>query len=248
MNRYSSTLVVGAGIYGLTAARELVKRGHNVTVIDPGPIPHPLGVSSADGEFIGGDTVVVCAGAWTQLLVREIEAHMRASGHPVFHLRPSRPELFTPPNFSTFTADIANTGWYGFPLHPREGVVKIANHGSGREIHPRAPREVTEEEERSLRAMLADTFLSLTDAPVVYTRRCLYSDTLDENFWIDRHPEIPGLVVAAGGSGHGFKMAPVLGGIFADAVERKKNRWSEKFRWRELDPGTPGKEAARFHR
>jgi glycine/D-amino acid oxidase-like deaminating enzyme len=52
-----------------------------------------------------------------------------------------------------------------------------------------------------------------------------------------------GLTIAAGDCGHGFKFAPVLGGIIADAVEGKVN---PKFRWRpEVKPGV-AKEAARF--
>jgi glycine/D-amino acid oxidase-like deaminating enzyme len=39
-------------------------------------------------------------------------------------------------------------------------------------------------------------------------------------------------VVAAGDSGHGFKFAPVLGGLIADVVERRPNSWSPRFAWR----------------
>ena len=40
------TLIVGAGVFGLTAAVELAERGHRVTVIDPGPVPHPWAASN----------------------------------------------------------------------------------------------------------------------------------------------------------------------------------------------------------
>ena len=39
-------VVVGAGINGVTAALELKKRGHDVVLIDPGPLPHPLAAST----------------------------------------------------------------------------------------------------------------------------------------------------------------------------------------------------------
>src|SRR3982751_3627515 len=39
-------LVAGAGVFGVTAAIELRKRGHSVTLIDPGPLPHPLAAST----------------------------------------------------------------------------------------------------------------------------------------------------------------------------------------------------------
>src|SRR5271169_1439756 len=40
------TLVVGAGIFGVTAALELRERGHDVVLLDPGPLPHPLAAST----------------------------------------------------------------------------------------------------------------------------------------------------------------------------------------------------------
>src|ERR1700676_4858860 len=39
-------IVVGAGINGVTTAIELKKRGHDVILIDPGPLPHPLAAST----------------------------------------------------------------------------------------------------------------------------------------------------------------------------------------------------------
>src|SRR5262249_30516505 len=42
----SRIIVVGAGINGVTAAIELKKRGHEVMVVDPGPLPHALAAST----------------------------------------------------------------------------------------------------------------------------------------------------------------------------------------------------------
>src|SRR5262245_22026439 len=42
----SRIIVVGAGINGVTAAIEINKRGHEVVLIDPGPLPHPLAAST----------------------------------------------------------------------------------------------------------------------------------------------------------------------------------------------------------
>src|SRR5205809_6984356 len=39
-------IVVGAGINGVVAAIELRKRGHEVVLVDPGPLPHPLAAST----------------------------------------------------------------------------------------------------------------------------------------------------------------------------------------------------------
>jgi glycine/D-amino acid oxidase-like deaminating enzyme len=54
------------------------------------------------------------------------------------------------------------------------------------------------------------------------------------------------LIVAAGGSGHAFKFAPVLGPLTADVVERKPNAWAERFRWRVLNGDVTFQEASRY--
>ena len=101
---------------------------------------------------------------------------MKATGHPVFWLKPVDPKLFTPPNFSVFAADISNSGWYGFPYLPHLGVVKIAKHTNGIEIHPeKEDRQIRDEEVRDMRNFIAMTFPTLLNAPLVFTRRCLYN-------------------------------------------------------------------------
>ena len=222
-----------------------LREGNQFTGLDEGD-GRVKGVLFDNGQRISGDLVVMAVGAWTPYVLPFTRKFFRATGQPVFHLKPRQPELFAPERFPVFGADISTTGYYGFPLS-RDGVVKIANHGPGREMSPESPeRAVTPQEEKDLREFLSWTFPTLTDAPIVYKRICLYCDTRDGHFWIAPDPERPGLVVATGDSGHGFKFAPVLGEIVADSVEGKSNPLLEKFRWRpEIRPGET-KEAARF--
>jgi sarcosine oxidase / L-pipecolate oxidase len=203
------------------------------------------GIAFNNGERIAGDLVVMAVGAWTPYLLPFTKKFFRTSGQPVFHLKPRQPELFASERFPVFGAEITTTGYYGFPLN-REGLVKIANHGLGREMSPESPqRSVTFEEEENLREFLSWAFPALANAPIVYTRLCMYCDTHDGNFWIARDPEREGLVIAAGDCGHGFKFAPVLGEIIADTVEGKSNPILEKFRWRPEVPVGAGIDAAR---
>jgi glycine/D-amino acid oxidase-like deaminating enzyme len=205
------------------------------------------GIVLDDGERIASDRVVMTVGAWTPYLLPFTKKFFRASGQPVFHLKPRQPELFTHERFPVFGADITTTGYYGFPLN-RDGIVKIANHGPGREMSPESSqRIVTAKDEANLRNFLSWALPDLADAQIVYTRVCMYCETHDGNFWIAQDPEREGLVIAAGDCGHGFKFAPVLGAIIADAVEEKSNPILEKFRWRpEVRTGS-GTDVARFH-
>jgi glycine/D-amino acid oxidase-like deaminating enzyme len=45
---------------------------------------------------------------------------------------------------------------------------------------------------------------------------CLYTNTPDEDFIVDRAPGARRVWVAAGLSGHGFKLAPALGGALVE--------------------------------
>jgi glycine/D-amino acid oxidase-like deaminating enzyme len=191
---------------------------------------------------VTANLVVVCAGAWTPKLVPELAPHLRAVGQPVFHLRPSDPSPFAAPHLPVFGADITRTGYYGFPL--TDGIVKIANHGVG--IQSPRERVVTADQEAALRTMLADALPTLADAPIVLRRLCVYGDSRDEHFWIAPHPERPGLAVAAGGSGHAFKFAPVLGELIAALALGEPHPLAYKFRWRADAIDAPGAEAARF--
>ena len=208
---------------------------------------HMEAVATREGERFAAGHVIVCAGNFTPYLVPELKPYMKVTGHPVFHVKPSRPELFTPPNFGVFGADNSNSGWYGFSYHPTEKVVKIANHGVGLELHPEHDeRIVTQADKDHFRNFLKESFPTLANDPIVYTRRCCYTDTLDGHFWIDNHPEIKGLSIGSGGSGHGMKMGPVLGQMIAAVAEGGSHKWSDRYRWRDLSSNTIQEEEARF--
>lgn len=189
------------------------------------------GIVTTGGEHVKADVVLVAAGAWTPLVAPQLSQAMWPVAQPVFHLRPDDPAPWRPPRFTVWAAAIASTGWYGFPANA-SGIVKIANHGPGRRVHPDAPRAIEPADERKLRAFLGESLPALAEAPLVLAKTCLYCDSFDGDFWIGRDPDRPGLAVAAGDSGHGFKFAPVLGEVIADAIEEKRSRFTERFAWR----------------
>ena len=203
-----------------------------VTVLGDCPIDRIVDDGALSGPSrLPADEIVVCAGAWTPLLVPELAADLRAVGQPVFHLRPTDRAPFLEPRFPVFGADIVRTGYYGFPVQ-LDGVVKIANHGTGIPLAPDGPRRTSPAQEAQLRDFLRASFPGLADAPIVARRLCVYCDTRDAHFWIARHPARPNLTVAAGGSGHAFKFAPVIGPIIADTLLGIAHPLAHKFRWR----------------
>jgi glycine/D-amino acid oxidase-like deaminating enzyme len=68
------------------------------------------------------------------------------------------------------------------------------------------------------RGYLARRFPALADAPLVRTRVCQYERTPDSHLVMDHHPEYQNVWMVGGGSGHGFKLGPVLGELLSRVV------------------------------
>jgi len=198
------------------------------------------GVETSDGREIPADIVVVAGGAWTTNLIPHLKNFMKPSGQIVFHFQPENPSEFDGKKFPPYMADIHATGFYGFPAHPKDGRVKIGHHSVGYELSDLTPtgiqdtlKQIKEKSERNFRRFILKSFPKLIDAPAIYSRVCLYCDTIDGDFLIDDDPYTKGLVIAAGGCGHAFKFAPVLGEIIADVVEKQpKTKITHKFKYR----------------
>lgn len=115
-----------------------------------------------------------------------------------------------------FVFDLDDDFYYGFPQIDGESV-KTAGH---RRFEPlEKPEDKDEAPSRarieSLRRFVRDCLPFASDRLLRWSN-CIYTMTPDEDFVIDRHPETPELVFAAGFSGHGFKFASVVGEILAD--------------------------------
>jgi glycine/D-amino acid oxidase-like deaminating enzyme len=53
----------------------------------------------------------------------------------------------------------------------------------------------------------------------------MFTNTPDEHFVLDVHPELEEVSIAAGFSGHGFKFCSVVGEIMADLATAGRTRW-----------------------
>ena len=131
-------------------------------------------------------------------------------------LQPTRPELFEPERFPVFLIDVPDGSYYGFPVHDVPGFK------FGRYHHLREPidpddrdRTARPEDETILRAFATRYFPDGAGATVML-KACIFTNTPDEHFIIDRLPESPQVSVAAACSGHGYKFCSVIGEIMAD--------------------------------
>ena len=193
-------------------------------------------VGLADDGLLRADRIVVAAGAWTTELLPQ--APLEASGQPVLYLRPSRPERFA--DTPVWALDLPQTGFYGFPV-TADGVVKVGHHGAGvtRRLQVRTVGDATV---GRFRAFFREAIPELAGARIERTRVCFYCDAPGGRFLIDRVPGHDRIVVAAGGSGHGFKFAPVIGDLITAVVTDTDHPRRSATAWR--DPAPTG-DAAR---
>jgi glycine/D-amino acid oxidase-like deaminating enzyme len=108
--------------------------------------------------------------------------------------------------------------FYGIPGNAHRGF-KVADDTPGPEIDPTsAAREPSRPGIDAARALLRQRFPLLAGAPLLGSEVCQYESTPDSHFIVDRHPAADNVWIAGGGSGHGFKMGPVIGEILASCL------------------------------
>jgi sarcosine oxidase len=162
--------------------------------------------------------VIFACGAYTSDVLRDKRVEVRAERIPLFWLQPSEPEHFELGRLPVYLWQQPNGDhFYGFP-HLEWPGVKVARHHSHDMCDPATvDRQVNAEDERRLREVIAHRLPTL-NGPVVSSLICMYENSPDEHFIIDRLPDRPNVIFGAGFSGHGFKFASVVGEILADMV------------------------------
>lgn len=217
--------------------QELVKEGKKVT-----------GVLLKDSSTIHADLVVLATGAWTGKLV-DLRGRATATGQVLLYLDLTAAEQEKLGKMPVLLN--LSTGLFIIP--PANRILKVARHaygylnptkikhpgGSGEVIEVSVPRTsvddpaqwVPKEGEDDCRRALREIIPSLGDRPFKEARICWYTDTPQGDFLITYHPDLEGLFLATGGSGHGYKFLPVIGDKIVDCIcgncpEEFKEKWA----------------------
>ncbi|MBR9990215.1 MAG: N-methyl-L-tryptophan oxidase [Gemmatimonadetes bacterium] len=96
--------------------------------------------------------------------------------------------------------------------------VKAGLHHHGAIVTPETvDRTVSTLEEQLLRALLED-WMPGSAHHAVDASVCLYTNTPDHHFLVDRHPSHENVLLLSACSGHGFKFAPALAEVAADLM------------------------------
>jgi sarcosine oxidase len=162
------------------------------------------------------DRLVLCAGAWAGRLVPRLAVAARPERQVLAWFQPMRPELFTPERFPVFVLDVDGASYYGFPIFDAPGL-KIGRYHHLREpIDPDdADRSTHPEDEAILRAFVV-RHMPEGAGQTILLKTCIFTNSPDEHFIIDRLPDAPQVSVAAGFSGHGYKFCSLVGEVMAD--------------------------------
>lgn len=166
-------------------------------------------------------SLVISAGAWAGRLLADLEPPLTVERQVQFWFEPVREHA----SFSAARCPVHL--WqlddrqlaYGFP-DLGDGV-KVARHHGGVSVSPDGlKREIDADEIAQMRGMVR-RFLPNADGDFRSAAVCLYTNTPDGHFWIDRHPAHANVLIVSPCSGHGFKFASAIGEIVADLATRR---------------------------
>jgi len=147
-----------------------------------------------------------------------IGRRVQSTRQEVFYFgTPAGDERFLEPRLPVWV-DLSGHFMYGIPGNLHRGF-KVADDARGPEFDPTDGSRIPSlDVERTLRAFVSGRFPALKDAPVLGAEVCQYENSPDGQFIVDRHPAMPDVWIAGGGSGHRYKMGPALGEMLARQV------------------------------
>jgi sarcosine oxidase len=196
---------VRAFLEGARAAKAELRYGEPAREWTSGP--EGLHVRTARANY-GGGALVLTAGAGMGELVAELRAHLRVERQVFAHFAPaSGRAALESGRFPIFCLEEPDGAfYYGFP--DLGGGCKIARHHGQADIP-------------EIRAFL-ERRLPQANGALRGREECLYTNTPDCHFLVDRHPRHDEVIVASVCSGHGFKFAAVMGEIIAGLVQGRR--------------------------
>lgn len=169
-------------------------------------------------ETYQAQNLLITAGAWTGEVLAELGLKLTVTRQTWGWFWPPDPTPFQYDAFPCWFYECPDGGGhYGFPMMPSDPGFKLAQHlpSSISGGPDRISREITAEDEALLREFLQE-IIPGAHGDLLAIRTCLYTNSPDGHFIIDRHPKSERVHFACGFSGHGFKFASVMGEVLAD--------------------------------
>jgi sarcosine oxidase len=188
-----------------------------------------------DAATYRADRLIVTAGAWAGTVLSSLGLPLTVLRKVVWWVAVEDPGQYALGRFPIFISEGPEGIVYGFPIHGPDGL-KIGNHAGGQVTSPESVDRVAHDDELDeIRPFARRALRGVTDR-VLDRAVCLYTMTPDRDFIVDRHPELPRVVFAAGFSGHGFKFAPEIGDLLAELALDESAAPFPRFALRRLLP------------
>jgi len=175
-------------------------------------------------------SVVITVGPWVNRVLKPLGVTIPLSIQrmSVCYWPVVEPQLYSPDKFPCFifcaSCGRRDIHVYGFPGFEYPGLIKICPHHGVEISNPDYRDASTKENDVNIERVaevIKSYFPGVKPQPSI-VETCIYSVTPDHLFVLDRHPEFQNIVIGAGFSGHGFKMAPVVGKILSQMALGEK--------------------------
>jgi len=175
-------------------------------------------------------TLVITAGAWAGKMIPGLSNKIKVTRQLIAWIKTKNDGQFALNKFPCWMIgdDDKHGCYYGFPLLDTKKFgepagLKLAHHFPAQPADPDHVNRETKEEDLENVNYCLNKYLPGAFDSILHTKICLYANSPDENFIIDKLPGYEeNISIACGFSGHGFKFAPVVGEILADlAIEGK---------------------------
>lgn len=188
-------------------------RAHGAELVDGSRVaeflPDRPAVRLEDGRTVGGDALLLAAGAWTVRLVPALAERLQPSRQTVVYVRPPAEFEGAWRDGPILTHKDSRSGLVFYALPAVAGIAaKLGDHRFTKGGDPDADRTPCRAEIEAILALARSTLAEAERYEVLEPRSCFYTVTADERFLAER---LGRTLVVSACSGHGFKFGALLG-------------------------------------
>lgn len=185
------------------------------------PNDNAVTLHTVAGEQYHGREVVIAMGAWATNLLNQLDItlDLTVTQEQIAYFRPKDKAVNHAVGVMPNCLDY-HTAQPMYSLAEVDGHgVKVGWHHTGKLIDADVPLPIDTHNLATVQDFVRQRYPHLDPNPSL-VKPCLYTNSPDYHFVIDRHPKHTNIVFAVGFSGHGFKFGTVLGEMIASLLNQ----------------------------